>query len=136
MGSVLTGWEDTGSPEDLYERNPYAALGAPHSSGNKNAVLHLEEDGYRGVSLAVHIVRWFSILCSSVTVFLTYRIVLEIIPSRPLFAVGAASLVPFDPQFLFISAGANNDSLVTLLATSVLYAGLRGCNGKGGFYCM
>jgi 4-amino-4-deoxy-L-arabinose transferase-like glycosyltransferase len=132
LGAVLTSGIDTGPAAALYERNPYAATGLAHSPGNKNAVLHLDGEGYpyHGVSLAVHVLRWFSILCSALTVLLTYLLVLEIVPRRRVIAIGAAALVAFNPQFLFISAGANNDSLVSLLTTLTLYLSMRVCNGK------
>jgi len=133
IGAMLTGGIDAGPTTAIYERNPFAAYGVPHSQGNKNAVLHLggEAFPYQGVSLAVHLLRWFSLVCSGVTVLLTYAIALEIAPQHRAIATGAAALAAFCPQFLFISAGVNNDSLVTLLATLALYLGLRVCNGKG-----
>ncbi len=132
-GALLTFHVDTGAAEDVCERNPYAALGAPHSSGNKNAVLHLEEDHfpYTGVSRAVHFLRWFGVLCAMGTVYLTYRIALEIFPQHRALAVGAAALAAFNPQFIFISAAANNDSLATLLATLVVYLCLDVSRGRG-----
>ena len=132
LGAMLTGGINTDPADAIYERNPYAALGLPHSPGNKNVVLHFDDEGYpyRGVALAVHILRWFSVLCSALTVLLTYCLVLEVVPRRRVIAVGAAALVAFNPQFLFISAGANNDSLVTLLTTLTLYLSMRVCNGK------
>lgn len=132
LGALLTGAIDTGPAEAIYERNPYAASGLPHFPGNKNMVLHLDDEGYpyRGVSLAVHILRWFSVLCSALTVLLTYCVVLEIVPHRPAIAVASATLVAFNPQFLFISAGANNDSLVALFTTLTLYLSIRVSNGK------
>jgi len=132
LGALLTGGIDTGPAEEIYQRNTYAALGLPHSPGSKNAVLHFDGEGhpYRGVALAVHVLRWFSILCSALTVLLTYCLALEITPRRRTIAIGAAALVAFNPQFLFISAGANNDLLVTLFTTLTLYLSVRVCNGK------
>lgn len=132
LGALLTIGIDTGSAETIYERNPYAASGLPHFPGNKNVVLHFDDEGfpYQGVSLAVHILRWFSVFCSALTVLLTYCLVLEIVPERRAIAVASTTFVAFNPQFLFISAGANNDSLVTLLTTLTLYLSARASNGK------
>jgi len=115
-----------------YEVNPHAALGMADAPANKNAVLHLEDEGwpYRGVSLAVHMLRWFSVLCSAITVGLVYLIALQILPGRRALAVGVASLAAFNPQFLFISGAATNDGLATLWATAALYVAVRIANGS------
>jgi 4-amino-4-deoxy-L-arabinose transferase-like glycosyltransferase len=133
LGALLTRGIATGAPETLYVPNPYAALGLPQATSNKNAVLHLggEEYPYQGVSLAVHILRWFSLLCSAGTVWLTYRLAQELVPGRRSIAIGAALLVALNPQFLFLSAGATNHALAILWATLALYLGLRVVNGHG-----
>ena len=132
IGALLTRSIDIDTSETPYLRNPYSARGEPDSTGNKNAVLHYTTESYpyRRVALAVHILRWFSILCSAVTVVLTYALALAIAPTRREIAAGAAALVAFNPQFLFISASANNDPLVTLFATLLLYLCVRVLNGQ------
>ena len=137
IGALLTHRIDKSSLDQLYERNPYAALGRPDSPANKNAVLHNEAEGYpySGVSLAVHLLRWFNLVCSAGTLFLVYRIAQDIAPRAPwiahpsLLALGAAALTALNPQFLFISAGVNNDALVTLLVTWSVYLCVRVVGG-------
>ncbi|MBN1399816.1 MAG: glycosyltransferase family 39 protein [Anaerolineae bacterium] len=133
LGALLTAPVDVPAGEPICERNPYANLGLPHAPGNKNAVLHASDEGlpYAGVSLAVHMLRWFGVACSAATVWLTYRIAAQVVPRRPAIALGAAALTAFNPQFIFCSAAANNDSLVTLLSTLVLYLSLRVCISHG-----
>jgi hypothetical protein len=133
LGVLLTLPIDTGPIEDLYERNPYAALGVPSSYGNKNAVLHLEEQGSppSNVALAVRLLRCLGIIFGMGTVYLTYRIAGKVVPGQRGVAVGAAALVAFNPQFIFASAGVNNDGLVTLLSTLVVYLCVQVVRGKG-----
>lgn len=132
VGALLTSPFDTGEAADLFERNPYAALGKPDSHGNKNAILHLGPDGppSPGVRSAVLVLRAFGVLCGLGTVYLIYRMALLVLPGQETIAVGAAALAAFNPQFLFSSAAANNDGLVTLLATCVLYLAVQVALGK------
>ena len=116
-----------------YTVNPYANLGQPKVPGNKNAVLHLEGEGwpYGGVPLAVHILRLLSTVLSAGTVVLTYLTARTALPNRPLVALGAASLLAFNPQFLFISAAVSNDALAALLGSAALYLAVRIACGWG-----
>jgi len=137
LGALLTSGIWAG-PESDYERNPFAVL--PPSAdlnrarvvGNKNAVLHLgsEEYPFRGTALAVRVLRWFSVLCSALTLLLIYHIILQIVPKQRVFALGAMALAAFNPQFIFTSARASNDALAILLGTLALYTSLRVCYGK------
>jgi 4-amino-4-deoxy-L-arabinose transferase-like glycosyltransferase len=132
LGALLTLPIETGATEPVYERNPYAALGVPSSHGNKNAVLHLGEDRFppSGVGLAVRILRCFGILCGLGTVYLSYRIAREVVPEQEAIALGAAALAALNPQFIFASAGVNNDVLVTLLSTATLYLCVRAAKSQ------
>ncbi len=130
VGSLLVRGIDRGATAEAFARNPYARLGFPDAGGNVNAVMHSDaERTLRGVPLAVHLLRLFSTLLSAGTVFLTYRVAREIVPHRPWITVGAAALIAFNPQFVFISAAVSNDALAALCATAGLYGALRVCNG-------
>ena len=63
---------------------------------------------YRHTALAVHLARFISTLIGSLAVISAYGLARLIAPGT---AVLAAALVAFNPQFLFISAAVNNDSL-------------------------
>ena len=132
LGALLTRDIDTGAADALYERNPYAALGDPRSSGNKNAVLHLGDEArpYRGAAQAVDRLRSFSILCSALTLLLAYWLAVETVPRDRAGATATAILVGLNPQFLFVSASASNNALAILLVTLALYLATRIANGK------
>jgi len=130
MAALATFWMDTSDAEDLLWRNPQANIGTPLDPGNKNVIVHTQRESgfatpFRGTALAVHIVRLLSVLLGTGTVFLTYRLALEVFPDHEHLAVGAAAINAFIPQFLFISGAVNNDNLVTLLSSLTLLLLIR-----------
>jgi len=130
LGALVTFWINTGPLTDFVWHNPHAQIGVPTASGNVNMVVHSAEESfpYRGVTLAVHLVRLLSVLMGAATVLATYCIARQIMPQRPHpgppptlregaegLAIGAAVINAFNPQFAFISGTINNDNLVIVL---------------------
>ncbi len=152
LAALATFWIDTRDLPDRLWYNPEARIGIPLDYGNKNLIVHTsaEDFPWHNTALAVHLIRFLSILLSAGTVALTYFLALEIsgkfvIASDPrsgersnpqsatggllrhfaprndkVLAAVAAALVAFNPMFVFISASVNNDNLATLLATTAL----------------
>jgi hypothetical protein len=79
-----------------------------------------EDFPWSGTALAMHIVRFLSILMGLGTVYITYRLGRVLFPQTPLIALAAAVFTAFNPMFLFVSAAINNDNLSTLLASLLL----------------
>lgn len=127
LGALLTSWIDTGDAAQLIQRNPHANIGRPLAQGNKNFLIHTDKENwpYHGTTLAIHILRLFSVFLGAVTVFATFLTGLELFPKRRSIALGASLLVAFSPQFLFISGAVNTDSLVTTLSCLSVYASVR-----------
>lgn len=121
LGAIITSWIDTRDLADRLWTNPHAKIGIPLVLGNKNLIVHTnaEDFPWHGTTLAVHLLRFFSILLSAESVALTYQLARELKTDRRLATV-AAALVAFNPMFLFISASVNNDNLAVLLATLAL----------------
>lgn len=123
---------DLGDVEVITRKNPHAAVGRAGADGNVNFVVHTARERlpWWGATLAAHIARFVSVLLGAATVGLTYTLTLEIFDesrterARDL-ALGAALLVAFNPQFLFISGAVNNDNLIIALATLTLLLLLR-----------
>jgi len=92
---------------------------------NKNLLLHGPWDGwpYRNTSLAVHLIRWMSVLMGASTVVFTYAIGLRLLGRRSP-ALIAAAVLAFNPMFLFVSGSINNDNLAILLGTATLFVAL------------
>jgi 4-amino-4-deoxy-L-arabinose transferase-like glycosyltransferase len=127
LSALVTSWIDTHDMDAVRWRNPLSNIGRPVSEGNKNLVIHTSAESFpwRGSVLAIHIIRFFSLLLQACTVCLAYLISREIWPAQEELAALAAALVAFNPMFLFISGSVNNDNLIVPLATLVLYILVR-----------
>ena len=144
---VKTPWDQEGSQPPLYYllmsplarlidtrdaaarmyRNPHAAPGDPSLDANRNLIIHspAEDFPWRNTALAVHLIRFLSILMGAGTIVLSYLIARRIFPDRPSIPIGTALLIAFNPMFIFISASVNNDNLTILLTSLALYLGVR-----------
>ncbi len=123
LSAALTFWIDTDDLPRVRQLNPHARIGIPLAEDNKNMVIHdprREGMPWRGTVLAVHLIRFFSILMAAGTLWCTYRLGRAIFPRRPAVATGAMLLNALIPMFAFISSSINNDNLVTLLSSIVL----------------
>lgn len=118
---------DTRNAPALLWLNQHANMGVPLWPANKNRIVHLPRERwpYQGAVLAIHIVRWFSLLLGLGTLLSAYRIGRELLGYRPSIVFGAAALVAFTPQFVFISSAISNDNLINFLATLALLLLLR-----------
>lgn len=127
VAALATSWIDTSDMEELLWTNPYAQIGIPLAEGNKNMIIHTarERFPYRGAVLAVHLIRFLSVLMGAATVLLTYLISLELFPSHRNLAIGAAAINAFNPMFIFISGSVSNDNLVAPLSSLALLLILR-----------
>ncbi len=127
LGALLTFWTDASDWHEFVERNPYAVQGDPLASGSRNVFLHSRREDFpwRGTALAVHLLRWLSLIIGAASIFVTYRLARLLFPDQRLIAIGAAAIHAFIPQFLFVSAAVNNDALATLLCGSVLWQSVR-----------
>jgi len=124
LGALPVSLLDTSDADQLLHLNPHAIVGTFGGVGNRNWVAHTREEQfpYHGTVLAIHLVRFLSILMGATTVLITYLIALEIFPGRKGLASGVAVLAAFNPEFLFISGAVNNDNLTALFSSAVLLA--------------
>lgn len=127
MAAALTWFAPTTNAVDMIRYNPHAAVGKATQIDNKNMLVHNplpdspERWPWRGVALAAHLVRWFSIGLGAVTIISTIKTALTLFPGQTNIALGAALLVASNPQFLFLSAAINNDNLVTTCSALVIW---------------
>ncbi len=121
-GAAITFWIDTADMDEVRRENPHVDNGLITLDGNTNLVMHdPQADPWQGTLLALRLVRFMSLLMSTVTVYLTYRIARESFIGRPEIALGAAAVNAFLPMFLFISGAVNNDNLAMMLASLALF---------------
>jgi hypothetical protein len=96
--------------------------------GNKGFLAHdpaRETFPWQDSILALHLLRLYSTALGLATVIGVYATARLCFPDRPMVAVLAAALTALNPQFLFVSAGVNNDNLVVPLCVWSLYLVLR-----------
>jgi hypothetical protein len=132
IAAVATGWIDTSDMGAVRHINPHVDAGAT-PDGNINLVIHdpaLERFPWQGTALAVHIIRFLSVLMSAAAVCFTYLIAREVLPERPTLALGVAAIHAFTPMYVFISASVNNDNLAVLLASVGLWLLVKISNSK------
>jgi 4-amino-4-deoxy-L-arabinose transferase-like glycosyltransferase len=120
MAALLTKPIPTDNAGTVIRYNPHAAIGQPDAFGNRNMIVHSSADDWpwRGVVLAAHVTRLFSLLLGAVTVLSTYGTAWAILPGHRAFATLAAAIVAFNPQFIFLSSAVNNDNLVIALSAA------------------
>jgi 4-amino-4-deoxy-L-arabinose transferase-like glycosyltransferase len=128
IAAVATFWIDTSDVETVRRLNPHADNGIATPDGNVNLISHnpdAESFPWRGATLAVHLIRFLSVLMGAATVYLTYHLALELLPNHPDVALVAAAINAFTPMFVFISGAVNNDNLVAPLCSLALFLMVR-----------
>lgn len=122
LAAAATAWVDTRdwTPPAV---NPYARTGT--GIGGLNMAVHTPDEAFpyqKGWVLAAHLARLVSVAISVVTVWLTYLLARRISEGREWFALAAAAIVAFWPQFLFVGSVITNDILAVCCAVWVLLA--------------
>jgi hypothetical protein len=69
--------------------------------------------------------RVLGVLFTTGAVLCTYGAARELLPRHPCFALAAGALVLLQPMFVFVGAGAGNDSLANLLGAALTWTVLR-----------
>jgi hypothetical protein len=124
LSAVASGWVPTDhSPQYEHLLNPFWgyrnwAVGVD----NKLQYHHgpAERSPFNAQYLAAYISRWVNVVLGGVAVLLTYAIGRRIWPGKIAFAWGAAALVAFNPQFIYLSAAMNNDIIAATAGAAVL----------------
>ncbi len=102
--------------------NPWVACGPGAASlyDNRAVLYHnpnQEAFPWHGSLLTLHILRLWSTLLQTATVAGTYLLARLAFPKRTIVGLVAMAVVAFNPQFLLVASGVNNDNLVTPLVT-------------------
>jgi hypothetical protein len=132
LAAGITFWIDTSDFPAIVWENPHYGYNVPGVvNDNKNLFIHtsLESFPYRGAVLAIHLARLLSVLIGALGVWFTYLLALEIFPGQRFLAALAASIVAFNPQFLFISSAVSNDSTIVTLSALSLWLMIRVASG-------
>ena len=132
LGALLTRGIDTGDIEAVRRINPHADIGVITRDRNVNMVIHTarERFPFRGTTLAVHLVRWVSVLMGGVTVLAAWLLAREVFPEDRVLAVSTACLTGFNAMFLFITASVNNDALANMVCAVSLWLMVKYVAGR------
>ena len=129
LAALVTSWIDTGKAIcDSPPVNPFWAYRYWEvGQDNKNQYLHSADEYFPwyGEALAVHLVRALNVLIGAGVIWLTWATARVIWPRRAAYALGATALVAFNPMFLYMSGGINNDAIAALSGSAVVYACIR-----------
>ena len=128
LSALATCWIDTSDMAEVRHLNRHVDNGIATPDGNVNLVVHRPEREafpWRGTVLAVHVARFLSIAMATLGVALTYFVVREVLPGRPMLALGAAAIHAFTPMVVFIAGSVNNDNLVVPISSLALLMLLR-----------
>jgi hypothetical protein len=119
LGALVTFWIDTRDLPDRLWRNPHARIGIPLDYGNKNLIVHTSAENFpwRNTALAVHLIRFLSILLSAGTVAFTYLLALEVSGGFVIARHGScAEAIPNELVGDCFAKTARNDNRSTTLA--------------------
>ncbi len=122
MGAWLTFWIDQSEfPLTAHRVNRFARLGQTYATDNRNFFLPHTDDGWvwRQEFLALHILRFFSVCLSCLALYAVYRFLRLLMPHD--LALVSTAVCAFIPQFVFISGAVSNDSLITAVASLLLW---------------
>ena len=134
LGALATFWIDTSDMAQVRHLNPHVDNGIATPDGNINLVVHHPEREafpWRGTVLAIHLIRFLSVLMAAAGVYLTYLIVREVLPGKPALALGAMAIHAFTPMVVFIAGSVNNDNLVVPVSSLALLILLRLLGRRG-----
>ncbi len=123
LGALLTAW--TGLDFNFLRANPDTQHGPGAIYPNHFIHTRLEDFPWHGGALAMHILRLFSALLSTVTVWGVYALARTLAPARAGVALAAAGFAGFLPGFLFSSGAVSNDNLAAALGTLILLLALH-----------
>lgn len=123
---LLAGWLTAGIDQSDFAQlsvlNPRANIGDPLFPGNKNFMLYSAvAQPLQGANLALHVVRWFSLLLGAITLGFTYLTARLLFAQQPHLALLTLVVVALIPQFIFISAACSNDNLINAASAAVVY---------------
>jgi hypothetical protein len=128
LGALTTSWIDTSDMPQVRHLNPHVDNGIATPDGNVNLVVHQperEDLPWEGTVLAIHVVRFLSILMAAAGVYLTYLIVRAVLPGRSALVLGTTAIHAFTPMVVFIAGSVNNDNLVVPISSLALLMLLR-----------
>lgn len=122
---LATSWVDLRPLSRLRLLDPYAY---PRNSLPDEVLINFgllhsadEQWPYRGLILVWHLARLGTLLMALAALYAVYRVVRLLSPPHPELALLATTVAALNPQLIYVAASLQNDVLVALLATLLLW---------------
>ncbi len=122
LGAALTFWVEDDA-DAAFSVRANAHFDVADARAPKNLLLHSSDEAwpYRGWALAWHLLRLLSVVLGGLTVWAVYRLGRVLFPTKPAIPLTMAALTAFTPQFIFMSAVANNDNAALTFSALILW---------------
>jgi hypothetical protein len=124
LAALLIAPIDTADFAQHLWRNEYVTFVGDPACCGRNIYYHTESESfpYKGTTFAVHLARLLSILLGAIAVVATYATAQRVVADdhSSVLALAAASVVAFNPSFLFASALVSNDAALAALSSLTL----------------
>lgn len=117
LGSLAISWIDSSDFDQMLRPNPHFVWAENDGSNGWNVMLHFGQDAFpwQGAILALHVMRWVSVVLGAVAVLAVYNVTHYLLPKHRWAPLGAASLVAFNPSFVFMSSTVHHDVLLAAI---------------------
>jgi len=128
----LAGVDD---PPAVYRENPYFPAPRPREVfDNDNRAIHPPDEArpLRGGWLAFYLSRGLSLLFGLGLILAVYGVARQLFPDTPAIPLGAAFLVAFSPQVIYVSSMVSNDAPAAALSALALWLFARLMTGGPG----
>jgi 4-amino-4-deoxy-L-arabinose transferase-like glycosyltransferase len=130
LGAALTSWiPDEHLAELAANTNQFWGYQL-YEPGNDNKSQYLHDPAltgwpYQDVSLAIHLLRWLSLLMGAGVILAAAGTARLLFVAEPALWWGTAVLIAFNPMFLYIQSSVHNDALTNLLAALTIFGVVR-----------
>ncbi|MGB9777441.1 MAG: ArnT family glycosyltransferase [Anaerolineae bacterium] len=123
LGALVIAGIDTRDAPEVLIPNPHFIWGVDHPRNGWNVYLHTPKEDWpwRGTVLAMHGVRWLTLILGAVALWAVYRTGRLLLPEMPWVAVTGMAWLAFNPSFVFMASAIHHDALMAALFASGLW---------------
>jgi 4-amino-4-deoxy-L-arabinose transferase-like glycosyltransferase len=127
LGSLAISWIDTSDFDQVLRPNPHFVWAENDGRNGWNVMLHFGQDVFpwQGTILALHVMRWISVTLGAVAVIAVYNATRYLLPKYRWSPAGAASLMAFNPSFVYMSSTVHHDVLLATIFSLGLWWAVR-----------
>lgn len=103
--------------------NPHFEWGGNYHNDGWNVYLHppVQDWPWRNSVLAMHLVRFTTLLLGAITLYATYQIGTQLFPNTPWIPLTSIAWLAFNPSFVFMASTVHHDTLMAAVFTLGLW---------------